>query len=74
MSTKKCELYELDSTSLCFQCKMYLCETCFKYIHDKNAKSGHKKELIDFFVKIDIKCPLHPDNYNSLFCINEKSK
>ena len=76
MSTnfKKCELCENNATSLCFQCYMYLCDSCYKFIHDKPAKSQHKKEKIDYFVPIDIKCPKHPKDRMNLFCINEKGK
>ena len=49
MSTnfKKCELCKDNATSLCFQCYMYLCDSCFKFIHDKPANNQHKKEKID---------------------------
>ena len=52
---------------------MYLCEPCYKFIHDKNeSKKVHRKENIDYNVPINIKCQKHPDNFNNLFCTNEK--
>ena len=76
MSTdiKKCELCEANTTSLCFQCSMYLCDSCFKFIHDKPSKNHHKKEEINYFIPIDIKCPNHPKECINLFCIDEKGK
>ena len=71
---KICELCETNATSLCFQCNMYLCDSCYKFIHDKPSKNQHKKENIDYFAPIDIKCPNHPNDRINLFCIDEKSK
>ena len=51
---------------------MYLCEKCFKFIHEKKPKSQHKKEVIDLFVPINIKCSLHSEDNINLFCIDEK--
>jgi len=45
-----------------------------KLIHEKKLKSHHKKELIDYYVPIELKCPLHPNNSNNLFCSDEKGK
>ena len=69
---KKCEICETEATSLCYKCKSYYCDSCYKLIHDKKPKNDHKKEKIDYFVPIDIKCPDHPDNIINLFCIDEK--
>ena len=71
---KKCELCGVDAISLCFQCNMYLCDSCFKLIHEKKLKSQHRKEKIDNYISIDIKCPTHPEERLSLFCSNEKGK
>ncbi len=57
---KKCEVCKDNATSLCFQCYIYLFDSCFKFIHDKPAGNHHKKEKIHYFVPIDIKCPKHP--------------
>ena len=71
---KKCEICEEEAKNLCFQCNMYLCEACFKFIHDKKSKSQHKKEKIDYFVSFDIKCPTHPEDRINLFCVDDKGK
>ena len=71
---KKCSICGINSTCLCFQCFEYLCDSCFKFIHDKQQNSHHKKEKIDPFVPIDLKCPEHPKVSNNLFCIDEKVK
>ena len=74
MSTnfKKCELCKDNATSLCFQCYMYLCDSCFKFIHDKPVNNQHKKEKIDYFVPIDIKCPKHSKDRMNLYCVDDK--
>ena len=74
MSTnfKKCELCKDNATSLCFQCYMYLCDSCFKFIHDKPVNNQHKKEKIDYYVPIETKCPEHQNVPLNLFCLEEK--
>ena len=71
---KYCELCEANATSLCFECLEYFCDSCFKIIHEKKLKSQHKKEKIDFYVPLELKCPDHPKNGNNLFCLEEKGK
>lgn len=71
---KECDICGIDATCLCFICKNYYCEKCFKLIHDYKKNNQHKKEEIDPFVPIDIKCPDHPDVPMNLFCIDEKDK
>ena len=73
-SNKLCDICGNIPTSLCFNCNMYLCDSCFKFIHDKKINQNHKKEKIDYFVPIDLKCPDHPKDRISLFCIDEKGK
>ena len=69
---KDCEFCAINATCLCFICKEYFCDSCFKMVHDKKNKSNHKKENIDMYVPIDLKCQEHPDNPLSLFCVEEK--
>ena len=69
---KECEFCGLNATCLCFKCKFYFCDSCFKMIHDKKMKSNHKKEKVDVYVPFDLKCPDHPDNSLNLFCVEEK--
>ena len=69
---KYCEFCGTNATCLCFECLEYFCESCFKLIHEKQLKSQHKKEAIDPYVPIDLKCPDHPNIANNLFCLEEK--
>ena len=71
---KNCEICEGDATCLCFKCKQYFCENCYKLIHDKKKNNSHEKEKIDFFVPVEIKCPEHPEDRINLFCVDEKGK
>ena len=74
LNIKICEYCGANATCLCFECLEYYCDSCFKYIHDKKLKSQHKRENIDPYVPFDLKCPIHPNNSNNLFCSEEKSK
>ena len=71
---KECETCGVNATCLCFICNEYFCDSCFKMNHDKKIKSGHKKEKIDVYVPIEIKCQDHPNNSLNLFCLDEKGK
>ena len=71
---KECETCASNATCLCFKCKEYYCDSCFKWIHDKKINSNHKKEKIDIYVPIDIYCQEHPDTTLNLFCVDEKGK
>ena len=73
-SKKICEFCDSTATCLCFRCRNYYCDQCYKFIHDKTKNSGHKKEEIDPFVPIDLKCPEHPEHPVYLFCADEKGK
>ena len=72
--SKECDLCGEIATSLCFQCSQYFCEKCFKLIHDIKKNSLHKKEKIDHFIPIELKCPEHPGNLLNLFCLDENGK
>ena len=71
---KKCEICEIEATSICLKCMSYYCDDCFKYVHEKETKAQHKKEKIDYFIPIDTKCPEHPTVPINLFCLDEKGK
>ena len=71
---KLCEFCKANATFLCFQCKIYFCEKCFKVIHDLKKNPQHEKEKIDPYIEIDVKCPDHPEYPMDLFCIDEKGK
>jgi len=69
---KYCEFCKSNATCLCFQCDNYFCDRCYKLIHDLKNEPQHKKDSIDPFVPIDIKCPEHPRDRINLFCVDEK--
>jgi len=69
---KSCDICGIEATSLCFECEMYFCDTCYKFLHDKQKNSQHVKEKIDVYIPIDIKCPQHPKCLQNLFCIDDK--
>ena len=67
-----CEICGESAINLCLKCEMYLCEKCFRYIHSKDKNKNHKKEIIDSFVPIQLKCSFHPKDKIILFCTDEK--
>ena len=71
---KKCEICNSDANCLCFKCNNYYCQNCYKIIHDLKKDPNHKKENIDPFVPIDLKCPEHPEHPMFFFIIDEKGK
>ena len=50
----------------------YYCDSCFNFFHNNEQRKTHKKENIDFYVPIDIKCPEHKLIPMNLFCIEDK--
>ena len=74
-SIKLCDLCQnVKAETICYDCPSYYCKTCFDLIHKIKINSEHKKEEIDPFVSINVKCPEHPKIINNLFCVEEKSK
>ena len=71
---KECDFCDSYVTCLCFECLNYFCENCFKLIHNMKKNSNNKKENIDPFVPIELKCPEHSKFPLTLFCLTEKSK
>ena len=72
---KKCDFCDTtDAICLCFQCMSYYCDSCYKLSHKSERKKVHKKEKIDYFAPIDIKCPEHELYPMDLFCVDEKGK
>ena len=71
---EECEFWNINAACLCMKCKNYFCESCVNHIHQLRKYSSHKKENIDPFVPLDLKCPEHPENIMNLFCIDEKAK
>ena len=72
---KICDLCQNnDATNICYDCPNYYCESCFQIIHNLKINAKHKKENIDPYIPINVKCPEHPKNLNNFFCIDEKSK
>ena len=71
---KECEFCNSNATCLCFKCNNYFCENCYKIIHQLEKYSNHKKDPIDPFVPIELKCPDHPEHPLFFFCLEEKGK
>jgi len=72
LELKKCDICKGDATSLCFNCMNYFCDSCFKIAHSKEQTQSHKKEKIDYYVPIDVRCPEHKLVPMNLFCVDEK--
>ena len=72
---KICEICKDEEAAiLCYDCHSYFCDSCFKCVHDRKKNKNHKKEKIDLFIPIDIKCPDHERVPINLFCVDEKGK
>ncbi len=71
---KLCEVCKGQANSICYECFMYLCDSCYKIVHEKVVENNHKKEKIDYFLPIDTKCQNHPKIPINLFCIDDKGK
>ena len=71
---KECDFCGSNATCLCFQCSIYFCDNCHKFIHNMEKNDKHKKENIDVFVPIDLKCPNHPNIPLNLFCLEDRGK
>ena len=70
---KDCDICGIKSaTSICFKCNNYFCDNCFKILHDLKKNEEHKKENLDIFVPIELKCLKHSQILNNLFCLDEK--
>ena len=71
---KKCNICGSEAKCLCFECNDYFCDKCYKLIHELKKDPLHKKENIDLFIPIDLKCPEHPKDRINLFCLDDKRK
>ena len=71
---KLCEMCRETASCICFKCFLYFCDSCFKIVHDSQNNKGHRKEEIDYFIPVDTKCPLHPQDRINLYCIDEGGK
>ena len=69
---KKCDICKLEATYLCHKCMCYFCDSCFNFVHNKDANKNHTKENIDYYVPFDLKCPEHNLHVMDLFCVDEK--
>ena len=69
---KECEFCLNDATCLCYKCMSYFCDSCFNIAHKNEKRKSHKKEKIDYFIPMDMKCPEHKLIPLNLFCIVEK--
>ena len=71
---KECDICGSNATYLCFNCIQYFCDSCHKMIHDIKKNVNHKREPIDLYVPIELKCPEHPIIPMTLFCLDERGK
>ena len=73
---KYCDICKSQATSLCPSCLsgvgFYYCDSCYKMIHDKKENMNHKKEKIDYYLPIDLRCNIHQNVSLNLFCLDEK--
>ena len=69
---KKCDVCKNEPKSICFKCMNYYCDSCFKIAHTKEEFKTHKKENIDYFNFIEVRCPEHKLSPMNLFCLDEK--
>ena len=71
---KMCDICGELAKNLCLKCNSNFCDSCYKFIHDKKKNNNHQKEIIDPFIPIETKCPLHPNVPLNLFCIDDNGK
>jgi len=72
---KFCDVCKSKATLFCMECLCnYFCDSCYKLFHDKKENCNHKKEKIDYYAPIDIRCPEHKNVPLNLFCLDEKGK
>ena len=71
---KKCQICKEIPTYLCYDCKNYYCDKCFKFIHDIQVNPNHKREKIDSLIQVEFKWFEHPEHPICLFCAEEKDK
>ena len=71
---KECGYCEEVATIVCFDCKNYFCEDCFKSMHQKKKSSKHINEKISPILPIEINCLKHEKYQIVSFCLNDKGK
>ena len=69
---KKCDICKGEASSLCFKCMNYYCDSCFKISHSKEETQLHKKEKMDLYAPIDVRCPEHNLIPMNLFCVDDR--
>ena len=72
---KCCDICKSEASIICLECICnYYCESCYKLIHSIKINSNHKKEQIDPFFPIKLRCSEHKKNTFNLFCLDDKGK
>ena len=72
---KCCDICKSEASIICLECICnYYCESCYKLIHSIKINSNHKKEQIDPFFPINLRCSEHKKNTFNLFCLDDKGK
>jgi len=69
---RECSSCEEVATIVCFDCRNYFCESCFKDSHKKAKSSKHKNEKISPLLPIEIYCLKHNKNQIISFCLDDK--
>ncbi len=71
---KKCEICFKEATCVCFKCMSYFCDSCYNLVHQIEQRKTNKKDKIDLFIPIEVKCPEHNLVPMNLFCLDEQGK
>lgn len=69
---KECEFCLEKATCLCYKCFTHFCDSCFNLAHRNEKRKSHKKEKIDYFIPINMKCKQHNLVPINLFCVDDK--
>jgi len=70
--SKKCQVCLLDATCQCFKCLENFCDSCYNIAHKNEERKSHKKEKLDYYIPLDMKCPVHNLVPLNLFCVDDK--
>ena len=72
---KFCDICKSEASFICLDCICnYYCESCYKLIHSIKFNSDHKKEKIDDFFPINLRCSEPKKSPFNLFCLDDKGK
>jgi hypothetical protein len=72
LADKECCFCKGSSTTICFKCMNYYCDSCFNICHKDEKIKNHEKEKIDELINIEVRCSLHELVPMNLFCLDDK--